>query len=232
MVKDMKNINVLNYNESIVTVNTKHDGYKIEAGEENNPSILPLTLDEILYINANSNAFKTGLLRFPEEIEKEMYEDYLKIPTWESFLKPSDIKDIILNPTVDGLNKLISIKDSVSFDRVKAVFIKLKNTTDYDISMRVEDIINNRSLELRRGIRNSAIVIKAKDAAKRIVSEDVDALRKQNELLQTQMLEMQKMMQEMMNNQSHTIAQNAESNVEIATTDKEPVKKAGRPKKN
>ena len=148
MIKDMKTINVLNYNSSTVVISTKHDSYAIEpAIDSDNPTILPLTLDEILYANANSMAFKSGILRFPEDIEKEMYEDYLRIPNWESLLTIKQIENIILHPTMEGLTKLVSVKDSGIFDRIRGVFIRLKNTTNDDISLRVEKIIEARGVK-------------------------------------------------------------------------------------
>ena len=203
MIKDMKTINVLNYNSSTVVISTKHDSYAIEpAIDSDNPTILPLTLDEILYANANSMAFKSGILRFPEDIEKEMYEDYLRIPNWESLLTIKQIENIILHPTMKGLTKLVSVKDSGIFDRIRGVFIRLKNTTNDDISLRVEKIIEARGNELRNGIRNTQIVIKARDAVFSVSTDEVDGLKKQNEVLQNQLNEMQAMMAEFLASQN------------------------------
>ena len=226
----MKTINVLNYNQNIVIVSTKHDSYTIEpAINSENPTSLPLSLDEILYINGNSAAFKTGILRFPKEIEKEMYEDYLRIPNWEDLLTIQDIEKIILHPTIEGLTKIINIKDTGMFDRVRGVFVRLKNTNDDDISLRVEKIIQARLDELRRGVRNTEIIIKAKDTVAPIATEEVDELKEQNKLLQEQMANMQKMMEQMMSMQTNTTP-----SAEKKKTDKEEekvAKKPGRPKK-
>lgn len=231
-IKEMKTINVLNYNENIVVISTKHDSYTIEpASNSNNPTILPLTLEEIIYINGNSAAFKAGILRFPEDIEKEIYEDYLRIPNWEELLTVKQIENIILHPTVDGLNKLINIKNTGIFDRVRGVFTRLKNTTNDDISMRVEKIINTRSDELRHGIRNTAIIIKPKDAVRNIDNREVDALKEQNKVLQEQISDMQKMMEKMMAMQQANSEDSGDTKSDEGTDDKPVQKKAGRPKK-
>lgn len=235
-IKEMKTINVLNYNENIVVVSTKHDSYAIEpATNSDNPTILPLTLEEILYINGNSGAFKTGILRFPEDIEQEIYEDYLRIPHWKDILTVKQIENIILHPTVEGLTKLVNIKDTGVFDRVRGVFVRLKNTTNDDISMRVEKLINARGDELRRGIRNTAITVKAKDAVSNIPNEEVDALKEQNKALQEQMASMQKMMEQMMAMQSSNAQTSNEEKEDEnkGETIKDTVipKKAGRPAK-
>lgn len=226
MIKDMKTINVLNYNSSTVVISTKHDSYAIEpAIDSDNPTILPLTLDEILYANANSMAFKSGILRFPEDIEKEMYEDYLRIPNWESLLTIKQIENIILHPTMEGLTKLVSVKDSGIFDRIRGVFIRLKNTTNDDISLRVEKIIEARGNELRNGIRNTQIVIKARDAVSTVSTDEVDGLKKQNEDLQNQLNEMQAMMAEFLASQKKVNEDAVESEKSVVK------KKPGRPAK-
>lgn len=233
MIKDMKTINLLNYNENIVVVSTKHDSYAIEpAVNSETPTILPLNLEEILYINGNSAAFKSGLLRFSEDIEQEMYEDYLRIPNWKDLLTIKEMEDIILYPTMDKLLKLIGIKDTGTFDRLRGVFTRLKNTTDNDISMRVESIIKARAEELRRGIRNTEIVIKQKDVVTANPNEEVDALKEQNVVLQRQMAQMQEMMEKMLAAQT-TSGLSAEIFVDGAKEEKaEMAKKPGRPKKN
>ena len=226
MIKDMKTINVLNYNSSTVVISTKHDSYAIEpAIDSDNPTILPLTLDEILYANANSMAFKSGILRFPEDIEKEMYEDYLRIPNWESLLTIKQIENIILHPTMEGLTKLVSVKDSGIFDRIRGVFIRLKNTTNDDISLREEKIIEARGNELRNGIRNTQIVIKARDAVSSVSTDEVDGLKKQNEVLQNQLNEMQAMMAEFLASQKKVNENAVESEKSVVK------KKPGRPAK-
>lgn len=226
MIKDMKTINVLNYNLSTVVISTKHDSYAIEpAIDSDNPTILPLTLDEILYANANSMAFKSGILRFPEDIEKEMYEDYLRIPNWESLLTIKQIENIILHPTMEGLTKLVSVKDSGIFDRIRGVFIRLKNTTNDDISLRVEKIIEARGNELRNGIRNTQIVIKARDTVSSVSTDEVDGLKKQNEVLQNQLNEMQAMMAEFLASQKKVNENAVESEKSVVK------KKPGRPAK-
>ena len=228
-IKDMKTINLLNYNENVVTVSTRHDSYTIEpAIDSETPTVFPLTLDEIIFVNGNSAAFKSGILRFPKDIEQEMYEEHLRIPNWEDLLTIKEIETIIISPTVEGLNKLINIKDSGIFDMVRGVFTRLKNTTDNDISLRVQDIIKARSEELRRGIRNTEIVIKPKDATVSVASNEVDSLKKQNNELRAQMENMQKMMEQMMAMQGNS---NVTKDKNTDESENVQLEKAGRPKK-
>lgn len=221
-IKDKKTLELLNYNENTVCVSTRHDSYAIEpAIDSNTPTVFPLTIEEIVYINGNSVAFKNGILRFREDVEQEVYEDLLNIQNWRELITIKEIENIILAPTIDGLNRLVSIKDSGIFDMVRGVFVRLKNTTDCDISLRVQDIIKARSEELRRGVRNSQIVIKPKDTVVSVASEEVDSLKKQNKELQEQMLKMQKMMEEMMSVQRPLEATKTETVVSNSTTKKQ-----------
>lgn len=229
-IKDMKTIELLNYNENAVSVSTRHDSYTIEpAIDSETPTIFPLTVDEIIYINGNSVAFKNGILRFPESIEQEVYEELLNIHNWRDLMTIKEMESIILSPTVEGLNKLVGIKDNGIFDIVRGVFTRLKNSSNSDISLRVQDIIKARSEELRRGIRNTEIVIKPKDATVAIANAEVDSLRQQNKILQEQMANMQKMMEQMMAMQGTPV--NAKVDDGSKTSRNAPPKKTGRPKK-
>ena len=49
-----------------------------------------------------------------------------------------------------------------------------KNTKSYDISMRVEDILKERDSELRRGIRNSEIIVRKADTEKMVAMDEVN----------------------------------------------------------
>ena len=234
-IKNKEIINVLNYNTNIVTVSTKNDNYSLQAAEDDIPSILPLTPSEIEYINGNSVAFKDGHLRFPEEIEEEVYVDLLRIANWKDILTNKEIKEIILNPTIEGLQKLIGIKNSSVFERVRGIFIQLKNNGNEDVSTRVERIINTRYKELLNRQIKSDIILQPKDiVSNNIPNEEVNALKEQ-------LAQMQKMMEQMMAAQSNgkevnnTTDKNESEEIEQPTqpdNNSETDKKAGRPPKN
>lgn len=192
-IRDRKSINVLNYNDNTIIISTKTDGYAIPPCSNDVPSTLPLTFDEIAFVNSHSDVFKTGLLRFEDGLEKEVYDE-LKIVNWKSILTNGEIENILLNPSVDGLSKIVAITNVADFDRVRCAFTRLKNAKTYDVSMRVESIVNERDSELRRGVRNTGILIKASDTEKMIQVEDVNELK-------AQLKAMQEMMNQMMANQ-------------------------------
>lgn len=226
-INENKLINVLNYNENPVAIKTHVREYLCQSAEHDAPSITPLTFSEIESLNSNSNAFKIGTLRFPTEIEKDVYEA-LRITDWEEILTNKDIEDIILHPSLSGLTKLIEIKNVQLFERVRGVFFSLKNTNQYDISTRVERIVNARYKELCNKQIKTDILLSTKDTNTAITNEEVDALKEQNLALQEQMEKMQKMMEQMMIIQTKNADKKEVDVKEDATVKQEP-KKAGRP---
>lgn len=91
--------------------------------------------------------------------------------------------------------------------------------------LRVEKIIEARGNELRNGIRNTQIVIKARDAVSSVSTDEVDGLKKQNEVLQNQLNEMQAMMAEFLASQKKVNENAVESEKSVVK------KKPGRPAK-
>jgi uncharacterized protein YdcH (DUF465 family) len=159
-VRESKSINVLNYNPNNVSVKTSSKEYLFEpAIDEYTPYQIPLSFDEIDFLNNNTNTFKFGFLQFPEDIEEEIYTE-LKITDWKDILTTKQIENIILNPTIDGLVKIVSIKNGSLFERVRSVFTVLKNSGAYDISTRVENVIKTRYKELLDKKFETDIVIK------------------------------------------------------------------------
>ena len=82
-----------------------------------------------------------------------------------------------------------------------------------------------RLVELRNGIRNTQIVIKARDAVSSVSTDEVDGLKKQNEVLQNQLNEMQAMMAEFLASQKKVNENAVESEKSVVK------KKPGRPAK-
>ena len=227
MIKETEKISVLNYNENRVSVEVApNKSYSFEPSVDGvTPTVIPMSIDEIRYAN-NSSAFRNGTLFFEKSREEEVYKE-LNITNWEGILTNSDIREIILHPTYDGLGKIVSIKDSAAFERVRAVFHKLKQDGTHDVSVRVAQIINTRYKELLNRQINSSIILTRKDIPETINSAEVDELKAQNAAMQEQMAQMQKLIEQMMSSQSV-----ANATVSKEENPKEEVKKSpGRPKK-
>lgn len=230
---DTQNINVLNYNENEVFVDSAREHYKFSASRDGKtPSIVPMSLDELQYIASNTDIIITGWLTFDENVKEELYEK-LRIANWKDILTNEDIKDILTSPTKEGLQKLIDIKSQTYFDRVRIVMFRLMQD-GVDITTKVNRIVEQRYNELRKKQRNSSIIITKKDTQVFATPEDVKALSEQNATLQSQLIEMKRMMEEMMS------MQNAQKPAEVIQSSNTPTslplneetKKAGRPKKN
>lgn len=215
---------MLNYNENCVyiTVAPKRS-IKVEPAHEGEPSTLPLTLDEIRYVN-NTSAFKSGTLEFPSDLEDELYEE-LRIDK-SKVLKLRDIKDILLNPSKDGLVKILSITSLADFDRVRGQFQKLKHD-GYKLTLDVADLVDKRTKELFSGKTKSNFLI-----------EEVN-LENQNQKrvdeLERQLAEMKEMLAQALQMKPNVSNEEnkRESVAETPNTEKETVKRSpGRPKKN
>lgn len=227
-MKEIEKINVLNYNENRVSVEVAPGkSYIFEASEDGKrPTVIPMTMDEIRYAN-NYNAFKMGMLFFDKDVEEEVYKA-LNITDWQNILTNDDLRDIILHPTFDGLSKILAIKDSSTFERVRGAYQKLKATGTFDVSERVAQIIDARYKELLNRKLNTSIELTKVDIASEVQSAQVDELKEQNAAMQQQIAEMQKMIADMQANNSalKTPAKTA------TTTSKTTAKRtAGRPKK-
>lgn len=225
---DIQNINVLNYNENEVFVDSAKDHYKFNASRDGKtPSIIPMTLSELQYICTNTDIIITGWLTFDDDLKEEIFKE-LRVPNWKDILTNEDIEKILTHPTIEGLQKLIDIENQTYFDRVRIIMFKLINN-GVDITTKVSRIVEQRYNELRKRQRISSISLTKKDT--QISSDEVKMLSEKNASLQNQLDEMKKMMERMMAAQSmgvtaiDTLSEN--NNTEVS-----PVKKrAGRPPK-
>lgn len=150
---------IKNENSSPVAIRTRTDSILV-AGAENGdiPTTIPLTFDDIVYINSTSNAFKIGLLFFETEYEEDWYST-LKIQNWKNIMHNSEIEEILLNPSVDGLQKILDITNEQYFERVRGIFTGLK-FSGADISVKVESLIRERYYEFSRKTYKTKIELK------------------------------------------------------------------------
>lgn len=191
-IKENVSIPIFNYNESNICIPTNVSTHILPHAIDGVPSVDYLSFAEINYINGISDCFRTGLVRFDDNDKEEIYRT-LNIANWENILTNNEIKEILLNPTIEGLQKIIDITNVSIFDRVKTIFVSLKENTDNDISNRVIKIMETREQEFKRGIYKSQIVLKPKDVPEKTVSNDeITAIKEQNTMLMEQLAEMQK----------------------------------------
>lgn len=227
MITQAEKINVLNYNENKVSVMVSPtESFTFEPSVDGEiPSIIPMTIEQIRYAN-NYNAFRGGFLFFEKDKAKEIYEE-LGITNWEDILNNKEIREILLSPSYEGLKKIVDIKDSAVFERVRAVFHKLKSEGTNDVSVRVQQIISTRYKELQNKKVNTSIVLEKKDIVQSVPNKEVESLKAENKAMQEQLANMQAMMEKLLAQQSVKTETN-EPKKEITAPKKSP----GRPKKN
>ena len=223
---DLQNITVLNYNENEVFVDSSKEHYKFNASRDGvTLTMQNIPISELQYICSNTDVIVTGWLTFDEDEKDEIYTA-LRLPNWREILTNEDISNILTNPTMEGLQKIIDISNLTYFDRVRIVMFRLLND-GVDISNKVKNVVDRRYEELQKRQRVSSIILNPRTGEKKASNEQVQELSEQNAKLQEQLDEMKKMMAQFMS------AQN------ISTTEKESEKvmeeitkkKAGRPPK-
>lgn len=220
-LKDSAFVKVYNYNPFILSVGNKMLAPCYNYDE---PTYDSISVDQLQYINSNSNAVRNGLVRFSKDEEDDIYTE-LGVDK-SRIIKNEEIDDIILNPTQEKLQKLLDIVDPSVFDRVVTIHQGLISSGAYDISNRVTMAIEEREKEFRRNILTTQIKLTKVEPKK--VDTEVEEVKKQNADLQAQLNQMQEMMTQLLAVQNNVTAP-TESVKEVTTT--APKKKAGRPSK-
>ena len=80
-------------------------------------------------------------------------------------MKLSEIREILINPTKTGLQKIISIQSLSDFDRVRGQFQKLKNE-GYKLTLDIANLIERRTNELFNNQAKTNIIIDDADVVK------------------------------------------------------------------
>lgn len=192
-------INVLNYNENEVFVDSSKEHYKFSASRNGEtPSIVPMSFNELQYIASNTDVIMTGWLTVDDDRKEEIFTE-LRMPNWKDILSNKDIEKILTKPTLEGLQKIIDIENLTYFDRVRIIMFKLIND-GIDVTTRVSQLVENRYKELQKRQRQSKITLVKKDTT--IHPDQVKELSEQNNSLQLQLDEMKKMMEQMMSLQA------------------------------
>ena len=185
-VMEKKFIDVLNCDDNVVTISSLNGkGYTFEPGSVEEPCVIPIPPEEILYMNSTCSAFKNGVLRFRPEEQNEVFKAIgVK---GDDVLFVEDIDEAILNPTVENLQRMIDIKDGAQFERIRGRFYRMTNAGE-DLSTKVKRLIDERYKELRAGKRNSELSVVP-------ATKPVDNVQAELEAAKSQLAEMQKQMQ-------------------------------------
>lgn len=196
-VMEKKFIDVLNCDDNVVTISSLNGkGYTFEPGSVEDPCVIPIPPEEIMYMNSTCSAFKNGVLRFRPEEQNEIFKAIgIK---GDDVLFIEDIDNAILNPTVENLQRMIDIKDGAQFERIRGRFYRMTNSGE-DLSTKVKRLIDERYKELRAGKRNSELsVVPAAKSAPADVQAELEAAKSQLAEIQKQMQAALAQMQAMM----------------------------------
>ena len=223
---DLQNITVLNYNENEVFVDSSKEHYKFNASRDGvTPTMQNIPISELQYICSNTDVIVTGWLTFDKDEKDEIYTA-LRLPNWREILTNEDISNILTNPTMEGLQRIIDITNLTYFDRVRIVMFRLLND-GVDISSKVKNVVDRRYEELQKRQRVSSIILNPRIGEKKVSNEQVQELSEQNAKLQEQLDEMKKMMAQFMSAQNISTTEKESEKV----TEEVTKKKAGRPPK-
>ena len=184
------------------------------------PSMNFVDFDEIEYAHSRGKLFSIGLLIFADDDQEGMY-DALGIKDWKNRVwRNSDIEDIIVNPTVDKMQRVIDIKDIITLERVRGMMVRFVNEKR-DVSQNVINLINARFRELNAGNTNTKIVVRPADVEGSKASAEVEALNKK-------IAEMQKMIDKMMSMNGVTENTVEKEDEPVEPLDTTTAKKSGR----
>ena len=223
---DLQNITVLNYNENEVFVDSSKEHYKFNASRDGvTPTMQNIPISELQYICSNTDVIVTGWLTFDDDEKDEIYTA-LRLPNWREILTNEDISNILTNPTMEGLQRIIDITNLTYFDRVRIVMFRLLND-GVDISSKVKNVVDRRYEELQKRQRVSSIILNPRIGENKVSNEQVQELSEQNAKLQEQLDEMKKMMAQFMSAQNISTTEKESEKV----TEEVTKKKAGRPPK-
>lgn len=181
------------YNEgtSPVCITTKDVGYCIEGGQS-----IPLSMEELIYLNGTTPVFRVGMLFFDKDEEEAVYDE-LKIHDWKNIMHNSDIEDLLLHPTYDGLMKIINITINAYFERIRGVYTGLVNS-GVSINNKVSAVIQERFKEFRNGKIKSAIILSKNEQVGTADPAEVEEMREQNAALLKQMSDLHDQMQKLL----------------------------------
>lgn len=217
-ISKTRNYLLLNYCSSPVAVSTRYDSFLIPGGTEDDPGSLPFTIDEISVINSNSQALRIGMLWPEPEFREEIYEE-IRVPAWQTILTDRKIRDILLSPTLDGMQKLLSIENDAYFERIRGIYMGLVNA-GADISNKVATMMEARRQEFAKNQRKTKIILTP--------HEDKDEADKDQRIaeLEASMEAMRRMMEEYISQKVDTPKPTKSAARSKTTAPKETAKKS------
>lgn len=194
-IKSSTTIKVCNYSQSFIATSTRYKSFSFDrVSEDGIPSFEYLSWDEIFEINSKSKVFKTGTLIIEDEYADEIYE-LLGIKDWkDTIYTEDDIYNMATDSSEDNLNRIISLNDLDTIERLRACYTQLSNEENPKATIVVGKMINGRYSEIVNGKRTSQLSVSTMKTVNS--SEETKILKEENELLKKKLEDFTAMMEQ------------------------------------
>ena len=155
---DRSAIRVINKNQFGVALSTRDRNIYLEGTLVNGVPVEEyFTLAELEFINNRTPVVRDGIIEFDESEREEVYAA-LKIPRWkETCIFEDEIDDMLINGTIEKMEKIVAIVNPVQIDRIFSHMQRLIKRGQVDISTRVQKVVEERRKEILRGDVNSRL---------------------------------------------------------------------------
>ena len=160
-MNNTKVVKVYNRNTFAVFAKGINREYKFEAAQGGRAASIPVSWDDIEYINDNSELFREGYLCFSDTESAELHKELGNFNIENTAYTPERIRDIILNPTYEKLKAIVEITSMGMIERFRGDLIYLRESGDQPVSSNVQRIIEERYREIYNGKYRSSIVLKS-----------------------------------------------------------------------
>lgn len=194
-IKSSTAIKVCNYSQSFIATSTRYKNFNFDrVSEDGTPSFEYLSWDEIFEINSKSKVFKTGTLIIDDDHSDEIYE-LLGIKDWkDTIYTEDDIYKMATDSSEDNLNRIISLNDLDTIERLRACYTQLSNEENPKATIVVGKMINGRYSEIVNGKRTSQLSVSTMKTVNS--SEETKILKEENELLKKKLEDFTAMMEQ------------------------------------
>lgn len=136
------------------------------------PTMETFTLKELEYVNTHSPVIRNGMIEFNENEREEIYSA-LRCKDWrDTCIFEKEINDMLINPSLDIMQKILNVKDMPTIDRIYAHMEALIANNSVDVSNRVQMVVKGRRKELTNGLASSKIRVTPKKPEAQTFTED------------------------------------------------------------
>lgn len=175
---DKEMVRVYNHGRCSVALGLQDRSVLIRGTDDPNyPTMETFTLKELEYVNTHSPVIRVGMVEFDKAEREEIY-DALHCKDWrETCVFDSEINDMLINPSLETMQKVLAVKDMPTIDRIYAHMEALIAHNTVDVSNRVQTVVKGRRKELTNGVMTSRIqVTPKKPDVQTFTQEDVAAM--------------------------------------------------------